>query len=337
MSARLLRLALLAQALLCLLVAYAAMHAFGVASGWLALAIGAAVVLLARLAITANNFASSARHSSATPAPHQLGARAGARLFIEEFIATLSFSSWNMARARPGQRIHAGSAALPVLLVHGYGCNGGYWDLLRPRLDAARISHAWIDLEPLLADIDSYVPALAGAVDALCRASGAGAVIIVSHSMGGLAARAYLRQCGGADAARVAHLITLGTPHHGTCLAKQAPGQNALQMRWSGAPGQEPAQVQTQARADTWLGALAASESAHTRARITSIFSHHDNIVAPQTSARLPGASNIELGGVGHVALGRNARVLACVMAHIAAVPAPFVASETTSSARRHG
>jgi hypothetical protein len=42
------------------------------------------------------------------------------------------------------------------------------------------------------------------------------------------------------------------------------------------------------------------------RALITSIYTHHDNIVAPQTSSVLPGARNIAFGGVGHVALGRN-------------------------------
>jgi pimeloyl-ACP methyl ester carboxylesterase len=39
----------------------------------------------------------------------------------------------------------------PVLLLHGYGCNSGYWAHLAPRLDAARISHASVDLEPVWA------------------------------------------------------------------------------------------------------------------------------------------------------------------------------------------
>ncbi len=47
---------------------------------------------------------------------------------------------------------------------------------------------------------------------------------------------------------------------------------------------------------------------------MTSLFTHHDNIVAPQTSSYLPGARNIEFGGVGHVAMGRNPRVLARLM-----------------------
>jgi triacylglycerol esterase/lipase EstA (alpha/beta hydrolase family) len=125
--------------------------------------------------------------------------------------------------------------------------------------------------------------------------------------MGGLVARAWLRKHG---AAKVARVITLGTPHHGTCLASFGLGLNAAQMRRAGtAEGLEC----------DWLRQLAASESAATRALITSIYTHHDNIIAPQTSSVLEGARNIELGGVGHVALGRNRQVLARVMDELAA------------------
>lgn len=43
---------------------------------------------------------------------------------------------------------------------------------------------------------------------------------------------------------------------------------------------------------------------------MTSMYSHHDNIVAPQASAQLPGARNIAFCGIGHVALASDARVL---------------------------
>ena len=81
------------------------------------------------------------------------------------------------------------------------------------------------------------------------------------------------------------------------------------QMRRAGAP--------TAAKA-TGCAQLAAGEDAATRALITSIYTHHDNIVSPQTSSILAGAHNIAMGGVGHVAMGRNRRVLAQVMREIA-------------------
>jgi hypothetical protein len=71
-----------------------------------------------------------------------------------------------------------------------------------------------------------------------------------------------------------------------------------------------------------WLRQLSESEDAATRALVTSIYTHHDNIVSPQTSSELPGARNVEFGGIGHVALGSDPRVLAEVMREISALAA---------------
>jgi CheY-like chemotaxis protein/triacylglycerol esterase/lipase EstA (alpha/beta hydrolase family) len=316
-SARLLlRLLLVVQVAAALAIAVFASSAFGL-SPWAALALGAAAVVLVRLAIFSNNFVMSARSASATPAEFRLGAAGWLRMFGEEFVASMLQTSWHIPRAAPRQVIHPGSAKPPVLLLHGYGCNSGYWDQLTPLLDRAGISHATFDLEPITCGIDDYVEPVQRAVEALCAATCAHKVVIVGHSMGGLVARAWLRQHG---AARLARLITLGTPHLGTCLASFGVGRNAAQMRRDGAAdGLESA----------WLRELAAGESAATRALITSIYTHHDNIVSPQTSSFLQGAHNIAIGGVGHVALGRNRRVLEQVMREIDALSAPDLPAQT--------
>ena len=259
---------------------------------------GAIALVLVRLAISANNFRMSARAASVTPPEHRIEARAALRLFAEEFTASMRFSSWTMPRALPHVRVFDDAAGPPVLLLHGYGCNSGYWAHLVPLLDAARISHATLDLAPVTASIEAYVPLVEAGVRSLLAATGAQQVAIVAHSMGGLVARAWMRDAG---AGRVARVITLGTPHHGTVLASLGPGANALQMR----------------RDSAWLRDLAASESAATRALVTSIYSHHDNIVAPQTSSELEGATNLAFGGIGHVALGANPRVLQAVMVQL--------------------
>ena len=259
---------------------------------------GAMALVLVRLAISANNFWMSSRSASVTPPEHVLGARAALGLFGEEFAASMRFSSWIMPRSVAGMRVYADAAGPPVLLLHGYGCNSGYWAHLTPLLDAAQTSHATLDLAPVTASIEAYVPLVEAGVRALLAATGAGQVVIVAHSMGGLVARAWMRAHG---TARVARVITLGTPHHGTSLASFGIGANALQMRRDGA----------------WLRELAASEHAATRALITSIFTHHDNIVAPQTSSELAGARNLAFGGVGHVALGANRRILQAVIGEL--------------------
>jgi triacylglycerol esterase/lipase EstA (alpha/beta hydrolase family) len=313
-SRQLLRLVLLVQVLVACAIGAAVARAG--AAPWQAAAIGLASVVLVRLAINANNFVMSWRVASPTPPQYRIGVVAAVRMFGEEFGASMLTSSWHMPRARARICIHPDGSTLPVLLLHGYGCNSGYWAHLTPRLDAAGISHAALDLEPLTGDIDGFADAIEEGATRLRREAGAQQVIVVGHSMGGLAARAWLRRHGSAHAARV---ITLGTPHHGTCMAAFGIGTNALQMRRAGVDGP----------ACTWLDELAAHEDAATRARITSIYTHHDNIVAPQTSSHLAGARNIELGGVGHVALGRNRRVLAVVMDEIGrlqtACPAPPV------------
>jgi len=55
------------------------------------------------------------------------------------------------------------------------------------------------------------------AIDAIKSATGADKVILVGHSMGGLAAREYIRSYGGSD---VAKLVTIGTPHLGSTVAE---------------------------------------------------------------------------------------------------------------------
>ncbi len=299
------RILLLAQAAAALLIGWCLQHWAGLTAGWAIFAGGAAVVAL-RLLINMNNFLLAACFASPTPAAFRLGPAARLRLLAEEFCASMLTTSWRMPRAVAGMRLHPDSVKVPVLLVHGYGCNSGYWVRLLPLLDAERISHATVDLEPIGGDIDAYAAQVQRAVEQLCAASGQGQVAIVGHSMGGLVARAWMRACGTAQVARV---ITLGTPHHGTALAGFGPGANARQMRWSRTDG-----------ASAWLQRLGAGEDPATRALLTSLYSHHDNIVAPQLSSVLPGARHVAFGGVGHVALGGNRRVLAEVMRELSAL-----------------
>ncbi|WP_426193012.1 lipase family alpha/beta hydrolase [Massilia sp. DWR3-1-1] len=274
--------------------------------GWpLALLAGAGALLLVRALICTNNFVLSASAASPTPAALRPGLAGWVRLWGEEFAASMLQSCWYGPCGAPRQALYYNHAT-PVLLLHGYGCNSGYWRQLARRLDAARVSHASVDLAPVTGAIDDYVPQVERAVAALCAATGAARVAIVAHSMGGLVARAWLRRHG---SGRLARLITLGSPHHGTVLAQFGVGANAAQMRRSRA-----------GQASAWLRDLDAGETPATRALITSIYTCQDNIVAPQDSSCLDGARQIAVGGVGHVALGRNERVLALVLAELAAL-----------------
>lgn len=292
MLARYLRNLLLAQLVFVLVIAGLSFYFTPSIERALVISLGSLACL--RLIITLENFVISWIYSSPKPDFAQISLTKKLVLFAEEFYATLISSSWLMWRqhfsSRTGQATH-----LPVLLIHGYVCNSGYWARFSKRLSERSISHFALDLEPVFAGIDEFVPLVANKIEEICRETGSEKVIIVAHSMGGLVARNYMRMHG---YQHIAHIITLGTPHHGTGLANFGPGKNSQQMRFSKGIG-----------ASEWLRTLADSEDDTKRALITSIYSHHDNIISPQRSSHLEGAKNIELFGVGHVALALNTRV----------------------------
>lgn len=231
-----------------------------------------------------------------------------ARRMLQEFWWSTQCWFHLFPRARPFSLTLSRDALPPVLLLHGYGANSGFWSPLSKRLSAAGTSHAAIDLEPVIGSIDDYTDKIESAAERLCVAVGAEKIIVVGHSMGGLAARAWLRRHG---SGRLARLLTLGTPHFGSTLAAYGMGRNSRQMLppLPGGNGDR-----------NWLLSLANSEGRDLRERITSIYSRHDNIVSPQQSAALPGAKNLLLDLIGHVALGFDDEVVELLLAEIRTV-----------------
>jgi triacylglycerol esterase/lipase EstA (alpha/beta hydrolase family) len=321
MIARITRLLLLVQAIFAVAASGLAILLWHVDNVALAALTGLLVVIAFRLMITANNFAMAWRHRSPLPDGAALGWMRTLRLILGEFRATMWTSSWSMPFRPFGRHVAARPEGLPVLLVHGYGCNSGYWRSMSKALAKAGITHHAIDMEPVLGSIDDYAVVVHRAVETLCRETGHSRIVIVAHSMGGLATRAYLRDHGGE---RTAKAITLGTPHHGTALARHAVGLNTEQMHWTpdGAAGVSSA----------WLQRLHAGETDATRALLVSIYSHHDNIISPQTSSHLAGARNIELSGIGHVELALHPQVQAIVVDEILAATRIAEAADAASA-----
>jgi len=194
------------------------------------------------------------------------------------------------------RRRFARTEDLPVLLVHGLWCNGGMWWSMQRRLEAAGYTCATMNYDPPLASIDRFVPQLARAIDDLLAQTGARQVRLVCHSMGGLVLRAYLK-ANGSD--KVASVITLGTPHHGSGLAGWTAGECVAQMRL----GSE------------WLAALNRDEEQAFAMPFVSVFSWQDNLVAPVTSSVLQGARNLAISGVGHVSQPWTPKVQDLVLA----------------------
>lgn len=171
-----------------------------------------------------------------------------------------------------------------VVLVHGFLCNRGVWLPWLPELRARGHAYVALTLEPAFGSVDDYVAAIDTAMRQVQAATGLPPVL-VGHSMGGLAARAWLRTLAQPPAQRVHRILTLGTPHHGTWPARFSHTTNGMQMRLD----------------SPWLQALAASEGAAQRALFSCWYSDCDNIVYPARSATLDGADNHLLQGLGHV------------------------------------
>lgn len=269
---------------------------------------GLGLVLLVRMGITANNFFINRYYCGPAPQDQKLSWMQWLRLYLTEFRTTMYCSSWTMPFLAFSKRYASTHKGLPVLLVHGYACNSGYWHGMSAALRKTGISHYAVSLEPVFGDIDDYVPTIREAIDELCRDTGADQVVILAHSMGGLAARAYLRADGDR---RIAKIITLGSPHKGTGLANFGLGSNSQQMRWMG--------TAQQGQCCAWLNDLSACENETRLAKFVSIYSCHDNIIAPQVSSELAGAKNIAIKGVGHVALAYTPAVQQYVIDEILA------------------
>ncbi len=267
-------------------------------------AVGLAMILMVagRAFIIGVTFSFARAYAVPPPEGCRIGAGRGLAMFLRElsaffllFTVIMPFEHCFMGADRLGRA----DGRLPILLIHGYQCNRGYWLWLRRALEHAGWQVATISLNPVFNDIDGYVAQVSQRIEEVCAATGAERVLLVGHSMGGLVSRAYLRRHG---AARVAKLITLGSPHRGSMLAKLGLGENGRQM----IPG------------SAWLAALNAP-GAVPLPETVSVYSCQDNYVMPQDSSVLEGAKTIPLAGIGHLEMAFSPEIERLLLAELSA------------------
>lgn len=298
MLARVLRVVLVALALGSVAVAWWLGAQWGLGPGAIVL-VAAALFFAVPAVMILSTFAIAWPHRTVPPPPLRIGPLGAIRCVLYEifsYAAVFVFLQPFPRLALPVESARAADGRPAVVLVHGYMSNAGVWAWVARYLIARGHAVHTVTLEPLFAQIEDYVAPLARRVNEVAGESGR--VTLVGHSMGGLVCRAYARRVGGA---RIARIVTLGTPHHGSALAPIGHGADALDMR----PVAE------------WLRGLAVSERSGLPVPITSIYSCHDNFVAPQDSSVLAGAKNVPIGGLGHLSLLFSEQVAALVDAQL--------------------
>ena len=298
--------------LLLLLVEVALYGALGwhlrIERGWsLECAIGIAVGIYigVRVILIAAEFALARWKGSAIPENLRISPAGWIAMYLRELGGWLLMFSMVMpfvpARRSVIDRPASVDRALrPILLVHGLGCNRGNWFWFRRELETRGYRVFTVECTPPLTLVGNYAPQVALAIDEILEATAANDLVLIGHSMGGLVCRAYLDRYG---SAKVAHVITMGTPHLGTWMARLGVGPNVRDMELDSA----------------WLAGLREREAARPariRPEFTCLFTHHDNLVTPPTNAVLPGSRPIELSGIGHLSLLLSRDVIR----HVAAV-----------------
>ena len=280
--------------------------------GWAAPAVAATVIacmLGLRLALVCITLALSWAARSPRTAEQRLGAVETFVLVAAEWRAMLANNFLWLPFERLALRADpplARDVRIPVILVHGYLSNRGTLSDLARALDAAGVGPVFVpSLPAIYAPIEEFAAHLDRVLGEVTAATGQPKAILVCHSMGGLATRCLLGQQG---ADRVQAVVSLGSPHHGTVLARLGAGANGRQMR----------------RGSEFLRGLERRERAEgPGCPFTSLYTVHDNLVAPQDSSRLPWARNVEIHGVAHLAMLNDARLHRAVLEALAAAGAP--------------
>jgi triacylglycerol lipase len=179
----------------------------------------------------------------------------------------------------------AASALEPIVFVHGWNSSGSTWNTMASRFAAAGYPASHLDKWSYTASQSNATTAqqLASEVQRVRTATGAAKVDIVSHSMGGLSSRYYLKNLGGQAA--VDEWVSIAGPNHGTNFANLCFQTSCYEMR----------------AGSSFLTALnSGDETPGDTVRYATWWSPCDEVINPDTSTILSGATNTQTGCLSH-------------------------------------
>lgn len=181
-----------------------------------------------------------------------------------------------------------------VFLLHGFMATAGVFDALERRLRAVGVRHVASFTYHPLRGVESISRELARACEAIPRGA---RLHLVGHSLGGVIARHYVQEGGGAG--RVHQTISLASPFHGTTLVDRLPASLVAL-----APFADALSPRSLLLARLREGARAFAMVPH-----TSLVAGADLLVTPPSSAVFPCGSTVTLDDVGHNGMLFDSRV----------------------------
>lgn len=182
----------------------------------------------------------------------------------------------------------AASAREPILFVHGFSGGAWNWDVMVDRFedDGYRPSELRAMNYNTAQSNATTAREIAVEVRQLQAATGAARVDVVTHSMGGLSSRYYLRNLGGT--VEVDEWVSIGGPNHGT---------------WTAAACSLLTSCREMLPGSSFLRALNSGDETPGSVRYGTFWSACDEIINPDTSVILSGATNTKTGCIGHVSM----------------------------------
>jgi triacylglycerol lipase len=182
----------------------------------------------------------------------------------------------------------------PILFIHGYTSGAGVWETMMTRFQA----DGWATNRLFAFTFSSsqsnatVAQAVKLGVDRIIMTTGAAKVDIVTHSMGGLSSRYYIKNLGGTNT--VDDWVSLGGPNHGT---RWAYGCYFFSPCNQMVPG------------SGFLNALNSGDETPGGVNYGTWWSPCDALVTPPRSTTLSGATNTQTSCIGHSDLRRDATV----------------------------
>lgn len=181
----------------------------------------------------------------------------------------------------------------PILFVHGWNSNSSTWNTMISRFSA----DGWASNELYNWQYNykqsnaTTASEIKSKVDSILAATGASKVDIVTHSMGGLSSRYFIKNLGGD--LKVDDWVGLGNPNHGTDTANFCFDTSCVEMRIG----------------STFLNNLNSGDETPGAVNYRTWWSPCDTIINPDSSVALSGAVNTKTACLSHSALHEDATV----------------------------